>query len=147
MEDKKGGSNMKRLVAGILVVGTLVALGAGGPLGGWSPFIGSWTSIDVDGSFQRLQIGGGVGTVQFQYRDYGCSACGLDDEGNPLYPCVGKGEGAVDGDELSGSMALWCLGKPRWLYGDSIPVAWTYNADDTLSGWFSDTVWSRTGGK
>jgi hypothetical protein len=53
----------------------------------------------------------------------------------------------VDGNELTGSMALWCLGKPRWLYSDSIPVAWTYNDDDTLTGWYGDTVWSRTGGE
>ena len=144
---------MRRLVVGILVVSALVALcapvalGAGGPRGGRSPFIGSWTSIDVDGSFQRLQISGGGGTVHFHYRDYGCTACGTDEDGNPIHTCVGQGEGAVDGDQLSGSMDLWCLSKPRELYADSLPVAWTYNADVTLTGWFSDTIWSRAGGR
>ncbi|MGD2178248.1 MAG: hypothetical protein PVG71_10545 [Anaerolineae bacterium] len=125
-----------------------VALGAGGPGRGRLPFTGSWTSIDVDGSFQRLQIGGGGGTVQFHYRDCGCSACGTDEDDNPIYPCVGRGEGTVDGDELSGSMDLWCLSKPRRLQGSDLKVAWTYNDDDdTLSGWYDDTVWSRTDGK
>jgi hypothetical protein len=45
-------------------------------------------------------------------------------------------------------MDLWCLSKPRRLQGSDLKVAWTYNDDDdTLSGWYDDTVWSRTDGK
>jgi hypothetical protein len=44
-------------------------------------------------------------------------------------------------------MDLWCLSKPRRLWGSDLEVAWTYNDDDTLTGWYGDTVWSRTGGK
>ena len=51
---------MKRLVVGILLAGALLMLCASIALGaGVTPFTGSWTSTDVDGSFQRMQIGGG----------------------------------------------------------------------------------------
>jgi hypothetical protein len=151
---KKGRSKMKRMIGAVLVVGALVALcipvaveAADGR--GWSPFVGSWSSIDVkDGSFQQLEISGS-GTVQFLYYDYGCSACGTDAEGNPLHACVCKGEGTVDGNELSGSMAVLCLTKPSQLLTASSPVALAYNEDDTLTGWWQgdagqDQVWSRT---
>ena len=147
---------MKRFIAGILVVVALVTLCAPVAVGaaqqgqGWSPFAGSWASIDVkDGSFQHLEISGS-GMAQFLYYDYGCSACGTDAEGNPLYACVCKGEGTVDGDELSGSMAVWCLSAPSRLLTTASPVQLTYkDDDDTLTGWWESDegeaqVWNRT---
>jgi hypothetical protein len=146
---------MKRTVVGFLVVGAVLALGVPVAVGapesdqGWIPFVGSWASIDVkDGSFQRLEISGGD-TAQFLYYDYGCSACGTDADGNPLYPCVCKGKGTVDGYELSGSMAVLCLSNPSRLLTIASPVVLSYNEDDnTLTGWWSDggqdQVWSRT---
>ncbi len=51
---------MRRLVVGILLAVALFMLCASIALGaGVTPFTGSWTSTDVDGSFQRMQIGGG----------------------------------------------------------------------------------------
>jgi hypothetical protein len=140
---------MRRLVVGILLGGALLALCASIALGaGVTPFTGSWTSIDVDGSFQRIQISGSD-TPHIRYYDYGCSACGTDDEGNPLYACLGLGEASMEADYLNGTMSVLCLAGPPWLWNDAYPVELTYNAaDDTLTSsgaW--PVVWTRAGGQ
>ncbi|MBM4431769.1 MAG: hypothetical protein FJ026_15705 [Chloroflexi bacterium] len=55
-------------------------------------FAGAWTSIDVDGSHQRLVIQPvrrPWGTYSLAYFDDGASVCGCDAAGKPLYPGMG----------------------------------------------------------
>lgn len=40
-----------------------------------SAFTGAWVSIDADGSYQQLAIGGGTTSVRVQYVDHRASLC------------------------------------------------------------------------
>ncbi len=64
-----------RTVGTVLAVAVVLLLAAALPATGASgnPFVGSWENMDVDGSHQRMSIGGGPG--HFHYRDDGATAC------------------------------------------------------------------------
>ena len=108
------------------------------------PFVGAWESTDVDGSYQRLAIGGGPGEGhRVLYYDYGATVCGLDpDTGGILYPALARGSGEAAGDVLSGEWAVWCLSHPATFYA-SLGFEFTYDATtDTLTDG-NGVVWSR----
>lgn len=120
------------------------------PAGAARPkFVGSWASIDFDGSRQRMTVsGGGRGEENFYYFDHGASACGIDSEGNILYPAKGRGTAVANGDELVSTADYWCLSRPPSFLA-SLQSSFIYHdASDTLSqfvpGW-GTTTWHRSG--
>jgi hypothetical protein len=108
------------------------------------PFIGVWTSIDVDGSSQTLTIGGGSGvTRQVRFHDDGATICGMDpDTGDFLSAASARGPLSVSGDTLSGDLSLYCQTSPPAFAGD-FHFVYTYDpSTDTLTDWLG-VVWSR----
>jgi hypothetical protein len=98
------------LIAAVLVVGAAAAP---------DPFKGKWHSIDVDGSYQTLVIGGGPGsTYHVRYHDYGASVCGVDGTGAPLYAASAVGSLSASGTVLAGRLPVYCLASPRYLFED-----------------------------
>jgi hypothetical protein len=109
-----------------------------------NPFIGVWTSIDVDGSSQTLVIGGGSGdTRQVRFHDDGATICGLDPEtGDFLSAASARGLLSVSGDTLSGDLSLYCQTSPPTFAGD-FHFVYTYDpSTETLTDWLG-VVWSR----
>lgn len=107
-----------------------------------SPFIGSWTSVDIDGSSQRLSIGGGPAPRVLLYDD-GATVCGLGDSG-PLFAARATGAGAVSGTDLMVDLDVYCLASPTYFL-DTFGATFDYDNDnDTLLD-FSGVVWSRAG--
>lgn len=106
------------------------------------PFIGVWTAVDLDGSNMQLMIGGGAGdSYHLFYYDDGASVCGTSG-GVPIYPANAKGTGTAVGDVLTGSLAVKCLDKPAYFYGNS-PYTFAYSiGSDTLTDGYG-IVWSR----
>ena len=100
-------------------------------------FVGRWHSTDiVDGSSQRLMIGGGPGSTRnVRWYDDGASACGLDESDNPIYAAFVSGSFTENeaGDELDGSVDVTCLTTPP--SAGPTAVAWQFydNGDGTLS--------------
>lgn len=108
------------------------------------PFRGIWTSIDIDGSLQRLVIGGGRGTSYLVfYRDAGATICGLDpDTGDILYAAVARGRLTLSGNAISGDLPVTCLSRPRNNIG-LYNFSYTYDpTSDTLIDSIG-VVWSR----
>ena len=138
---------MKRLGIGMLALALLallvMAVGAASPA---APFVGAWEAIDVDDSYMRLVISPGPkGAFQFNYKDFGASICGTDDDG-PLYPCTIIGELSMEEGLLVGEGPLICLAKPPVEHADSpFEVSYSYDAvSDTLAdGW--GITWQRMG--
>lgn len=112
-------------------------------------FKGIWWSIDVDDSYQTLVIqprGKQSGSYNISYFDDGASVCGVDADGDPLYPGMGRGKGTANGTSLTGGIDFWCLSRPRWYEGYH-QLELTYNAtDDTLTDAYG-IVWYRLGGR
>jgi len=109
-----------------------------------NPFIGVWTSIDVDGSSQTLVIGGGSGDAQrVRFHDDGATICGLDpDTGDFLSAASARGLLLASGDVLSGDLSLYCHTSPPTFVGD-VHFVYTYDPfTDTLTDWLG-VVWSR----
>jgi hypothetical protein len=72
---------MKRFIIGGLVVGLMAALSIGlasdNSRAAKDPFVGAWWSTDVDGSYQRVSIGGGgTGIYHLAYLDDDATWCG-----------------------------------------------------------------------
>lgn len=109
-----------------------------------SPFTGSWTSVDpVDGSNQRMAIGGGPAPRVLLYDD-GATVCGLDELGEPVHAARVTGRGTVDGTTLSVDLDVYCLASPTYLLG-SFAGVFEYDAGtDTLTDGIG-IVWSRAG--
>lgn len=109
-----------------------------------SPFIGAWTSTDIDGSSQTLTIGGGGGdTRHVRYYDDGATICGLDpDTGDFLSAASARGPLSVSGNTLSGNLDVYCQVSPPTLAGN-FAFEYTYDpSTDTLTDWLG-VVWSR----
>ncbi len=107
-------------------------------------FIGAWTSTDIDGSSQTLNIGGGRGgNRHVRYYDDGATVCGLDpDTGDFLSAASARGSLSVSGNILSGNLDLYCLTAPRTFAGN-FTFTYTYDpSTDTLTDWLG-VVWSR----
>lgn len=109
-----------------------------------SPFTGSWTSVDpVDGSNQRMAIGGGPAPRVLLYDD-GATVCGLDLGGVPLHAARATGRASVSGTTLTVDFDVYCLASPTSFWGVA-PATFDYDAGtDTISDGFG-AVWSRAG--
>lgn len=116
-----------------------------------SPFVGSWWSIDVDDSYQRMAIGGGKNVRHVNYFDDGATVCGVDEYGVPLYPARARGTSVEAGNILTVTLDLWCFAKPPFFSG-TYTMSLTYNpSNDTLvqyvpPPWDDYVIWFRIGG-
>ena len=146
---------MKRTIVLALLVSLALALSlAVASAASASPpvrlYKGVWRSIDpFDGSQQMMVITPGGGKTA-DYRaiawDYGASACGVDDQGHILYAALVLGAGNVEPDGLHMQSDVWCLGHPRWYWGQ-IATACSYDpVTDTLVDNVG-AVWTRVGGR
>jgi len=101
------------------------------------PFKGVWTSIDTDGSNQRLSFGGNGDTRAVHYFDDGASACGWPAI-NVTATLIGKA--TVSGSSATADLAGQCNGT-----GQSLASTATFTYDsgtNTLSDTFGVT-WHR----
>ena len=131
------GTSVALALTGLLLVSNLAAAAA-------SPFVGAWESTDIDGSYQRLVIGGGPGDGhRVLLYDYGATVCGLDPAtGEILYAAMARGSGQAQGDVLSGGWGVWCLSRPVTFYGDlAFELAYEATSDTLTDG--TGVVWSR----
>jgi len=72
MKKTKKSVPMLAVAASLLMAAVLVVGAAAAP----DPFKGKWHSIDVDGSNQTLQVGGGPGgSYHVRYYDDGATVC------------------------------------------------------------------------
>ncbi|WKZ35268.1 MAG: hypothetical protein QY332_16770 [Anaerolineales bacterium] len=128
------------LIAALLLVSVLFVSPAGAKR---DPFVGVWTSIDIDGSSQRLTIGGGGGVRHVRYYDDGATICGLDpDTGDFLSAASARGSLSVSGFTLSGNLPVYCQTAPPALAGN-FPFTYVYDpSTNTLTDWLG-VVWSR----
>ena len=139
---------MKRSVRFLFIVASLLLLSAltvTSVLAARDPFKGFWWSIDTfDGSYQTLHIGGGPGdTYNVRYYDYRASLCGLDpDTGDILYAASGRGRLTGSGNELTGTLTVYCRTHPPTFLLD---VTGTYVYDASTDTFTDDwgAVWSR----
>ncbi len=102
-----------------------------------SDFLGTWTSIDTDGSNQSLRISGGGSDHYsvFYYDESATSAC----EGAPARV---TGTGVADGDDLFVVGALSCSPGGNFIRG-RIGLDYHFDpATGTLTD-FSGVVWYR----
>jgi hypothetical protein len=131
------GTSAAVALVGLLLVSAVASAAPGA-------FVGAWESTDIDGSYQRLVIGGGPGAShRVLYYDNGATVCGLDPTtGEILYPALARGRGQASGDVLSGNWRVWCLSHPVTFYGD-LGFEFTYHVgSDTLTD-SSGVVWNR----
>lgn len=108
------------------------------------PFVGKWSSIDTDGSYQILTIGGGSGTsYHVRMYDFAASTCGFDpDTGEILYAASLNGTLSLSNGMLSGTLPLYCQTSPPTFDSDAF-LQFTYDpATDTLVDNFG-VVWSH----
>lgn len=129
------------LVTAVLLIAILIASPASAKS---DPFIGVWMSIDIDGSSQTLNIGGGGGgTRHVRYYDDGATICGLDpDTGDFLSAASARGTLSASGSALSGYLDVYCQTSPPTHAGNYL-FTYTYDSStDTLTDWLG-VVWSR----
>lgn len=122
-----------RWIVGLTLLGTaLLPASAAAEV---SPFAGTWTSIDTDGSHQTMKISGSTaGSLGVRYYDDVGTVCGGD-------PARFAGTGRVDGDVLEADVLLVCI--PGGNVFGHITIEATYDAStDTLSD-PSGVVWTR----
>jgi len=122
-----------RWIVGLTILGT--ALAPASAAAEASPFAGTWTSIDTDGSHQTMRISGATaGALGVRYYDDVATVCGGD-------PARFAGTGWVDGDVLEANVLLVCL--PGGNVFGHITIEATYDANtDTLSD-PSGVTWTR----
>lgn len=122
-----------RWIIGVTILGTVLAPASAGAEA--SPFAGTWTSIDTDGSNQTMKISGSTaGALGVRYYDDVATVCGGD-------PARFAGTGRVDGDVLAADVLLVCI--PGGNVFGHITIEATYDAStDTLSD-PSGVVWTR----
>ena len=128
------------VVASLMVTGTLVPSARAIS----DPFVGKWNSIDTDGSYQILTIGGCSGnSYPIRVYDFGASTCGLDPETcEILYAASLEGNFSLSDGILSGTLPLYCQTSPPTFDGDAF-LQFTYDpATDTLIDNFG-VVWSH----
>jgi len=136
----------KKVLTTLVAVSILImsAVFAGSVFAKPDPFIGMWTSTDIDGSTQTLVIGGGsTDTYRVRFFDDGATVCGLDpDTGDFLSGASATGSLNALGGTLSGPLPLYCLESPPVLVGN-FDFQYTYDsATETLTDWLG-VVWHR----
>lgn len=117
------------LLAAVLVIGAAAAP---------DPFKGKWHSIDIDGSYQTLQIGGGPGSsYHVRYFDEGASVCAVD----MLTAASANGSLTATGDTLSGVIQLYCLFSPPEAYESGTYFEYTLVGGNLVDLW--GTTWTH----
>lgn len=117
---------MRRAIAVVAVVASAVLLAAPSQADAPSPFTGHWEGIDeFDDSRMIINISAGAnGRFQVFFKDFGASACGLDDDGEPLYAGQATWRATADGNDLLvyarggngvGNGDLWCMANPPFV--------------------------------
>ena len=126
-------SGQARWIVGLAILAT--ALAPAGAAAESSPFSGTWTSVDTDGSNQTMTISGSTrGALGVRYYDDRATVCGGD-------PARFAGPGRVDGDVLVADVLLVCI--PGGNIFGHITVETAYDAaTDTLND-PSGVVWTR----
>lgn len=127
-----------RALVGIPAVLGILLVGGNAQAANDSPFLGTWESVDHDGSNQLLAIsGGGSGHFAMSlYDDAATVACGGA-------PARVSGTGAADGNDLSMTAAITCLPGGNFVRG-RIEISFEYDpSTDTLTD-FSGVVWERS---
>lgn len=132
---------MKKTIRILGIVGVVLLLASvtvSTALAARNPFVGSWQSTDIDGSYQILTVGGGPGDSHFvRYYDFGASIC-QDME----YAASGSATLTESGDVLVGEMPIYCQYTPPEFWGNA-EFNFTYHAaTDTLTDDIGVT-WTR----
>lgn len=119
-----------------IIVGALFTVACASASASPPGFLGAWTSTDpVDGSTQRLGIGGGPGaSAHVQLFDNVASSCG-----EPYGSATGSGVGTIARDTLTVTLKVTCHNGN---FVEPTPVKYTLNPDGTLTDSF-EAVWSR----
>jgi hypothetical protein len=128
---------MRRIMGSLLGVALALNILVVPAFASGSPFQGSWTSTDSDGSHQTLHVSAGS-TPSVVFQDFYASGCDLF--GGPSTHWTANGQGSVDGDDLFVDFhKSGCGTFLKGGYGDY----WTYEpATDTLLDSVGIT-WSR----
>jgi hypothetical protein len=126
-------SGQARWIVGLAILAA--ALAPAGAAAESSPFSGTWTSVDTDGSNQTMTISGSTrGALGVRYYDDRATVCGGD-------PARFAGPGRVDGDVLVADVLLVCI--PGGNIFGHITVETAYDAaTDTLND-PSGVIWTR----
>jgi hypothetical protein len=127
---------MVGLIAGFSLVST-----SEGSVHGKDPLIGAWESIDLDGSYQRLMIGGGPGDVhQLLYFDHYATACGGDQ-------AIAKGYGGGgDPHRLEAQLVARCLKSGEMLDGWTPVFTYDSGLDVLVQETHAEPItWERQG--
>jgi hypothetical protein len=111
------------------------------------PFVGAWEAIDVDGSYMKLNIGGGTGNqYNLHLIDFGASVCGKDANGQPIYAFQAKGNGTAVGNHMDISFTnAYCMKSPKEPYGDF--ASWLDYDPASETMWDGWVTWKRMGAK
>jgi hypothetical protein len=123
---------------GLLVLGG--AVGAAPASAAPGDLAGTWTSVDLDGSNQTLEVKGAGSPVYalFLTDDLASSACGG-------LPATAVGPAVVDDNGLFMFATLVCRPGGNPIPGTRVELTFEYDAaTDTLTD-FSGVVWARAG--
>lgn len=124
------------LVGAVITMGAVLCNGSAQAAND-SSFLGSWTSVDTDGSNQSLRISGGGSDnyAMFLYDD-AASVCGGA-------PARVTGSGTADGDSLVFRGTLSCAGGGN-VFRERLVLEFELDSGaDTLTD-FSGVVWQRS---
>jgi hypothetical protein len=124
------------LIATVIMIGATLLSGSAQAASD-SPFLGTWTSVDTDGSNQWLRINGGGSDnyAMFLYDD-SASVCGGA-------PARFTGSGTADGDTLIFGGTLTCAGGGN-VIRERLALEFELDSGaDTLTD-FSGVVWQRS---
>jgi len=107
-------------------------------------YVGTWESIDIDGSNQELTItDNGDGTLNFVLVDDGGSFCGeFDPAGNPTVPLTATGTGTIarNGKVTVASFNIVC---DNGVAGPSIPVTFKVKPHSRMKD-STGVIWTLT---
>ena len=105
-----------------------------------SDFVGFWRATDgEDGSNLTMLIRGRRGDrLRILLFDDGATICGVDNEGNPLYPAIYRGRGEAVGDVLDARGRTLCLSRPADLL-PAFDATLTYNSGPGTIDAFNST--------
>jgi len=108
-----------------------------------NPFIGTWVSIDSDGSNQQIVFTQNAdNSFTMDLIDYGASACGKDAYNTPLYSATANGVLTGTSSAISGTVGVFCQRNPAGFLTDANFV---FNYDQ-VSGTLTDNqgiIWTK----